>query len=189
MTIAKCVAMSLFGVYVLTCCLIQTGNVSNSTRRDYFENRLQQTCMAHIIYFLCLISSDITLTRLGALEQVAKVIGIGGSHGARCIKSWAKAYERRREPPTFEQGRHIKSFTLLSNTDIRKPLLEGLRERKWTMTTDALAECSKVRMLPEAIGKPANEELTKAMLRHLEVKLIPCILYKVIKSISMHTAQ
>ena len=128
-----------------------------------------------------------------ASEMAAVTHGFGKTNGGRLIRQWGNDWMKNQELPLSEQGCHVKVSSLLDNPDISNGILSYLRSNKWATHPKKLAAFHNNELLPAEAEKYikhiVDQEMPRAMKRHLELELFPRIRMKIGKGISVSTAR
>ena len=131
--------------------------------------------------------------RIDASRRAAESQGFSANWGSRLVRTWARAWVDSRALPKSDRGRHVKSYTLLSDPAIQAELRSYLRSNKWAVNRAKLVEFTKNKMIPEAAKKYGehivNEEMPRGLKRYMELELFPRIHLKVGKGVSLETAR
>ncbi|KAI5832086.1 hypothetical protein K523DRAFT_370933, partial [Schizophyllum commune Tattone D] len=127
-----------------------------------------------------------------ASEMAAEAHGFARNWGGRLVRHWVRTWIDKRELPVSERGCHAKTFSLLSDPNVRENVRSFLRSNKWSSDPQMLSTFMRNEMLPDLAKRYAVDEIAPQMARglkqYLEVELFPRIQFKVARGISM-TAQ
>jgi len=128
-----------------------------------------------------------------ASEMAAVTHGFGKANGGRLIRQWGNYWMENQELPSSERGHHVKVASLLDNPDISNEILSYLHSNKWATHPKKLAAFHNNELLPaeaeQYIKHIVDQEMPRAMKRHLELELFPRIRMRVGKGISVSTAR
>jgi len=128
-----------------------------------------------------------------ASEMAAVIHGFGKSSGGHLIRQWGNEWMKNQELPLSRQGHHIKVASLLDDPDFSNKILAYLCLNKWVTNPKKLAAFHNNELLPaeaeQYIKHIVDQEMPRAMKRHLELELFPRIRMRVGKGISVSTAR
>ncbi|KAL1722536.1 hypothetical protein EV715DRAFT_192812 [Schizophyllum commune] len=126
-----------------------------------------------------------------ASEMAAEAHGFARNWGGRLVRHWVRTWIDKRELPVSERGCHAKTFSLLSDPNVRENVRSFLRSNKWSSDPQMLSTFMKNEMLPDLAKRYAVDEIAPQMARglkqYLEVELFPRIQFKVARGISVRT--
>ncbi|KAJ2915126.1 hypothetical protein MD484_g5288, partial [Candolleomyces efflorescens] len=130
---------------------------------------------------------------MDASQRAAEGQGFGTQYGGWVLRVWVKLWVKKRELPASAHGRHVKSFTLLSDPVVQAELQLYIRSNKWAVNPANLVAFSQNRMVPMEAEKYlwdiTEHETPAGLKRYMELKLFPRIGLKPGKGISLATAR
>ncbi|KAH9913736.1 uncharacterized protein B0H18DRAFT_1087984 [Fomitopsis serialis] len=118
---------------------------------------------------------------ISASEIAAEGNGFSGQWGSRLVCTWVRAWIKDHKLPRSVIGKHVKSFSLLSDPSIRAK-----------MRSYKLTNFSQNKMVPvvatEYLKDIMSKEIPQGLKKYLELELFPRIHWKPGNGITLHTA-
>ena len=128
-----------------------------------------------------------------ASTQAAASNGFAAVWGGRLLCTWTRAWMKSKELPTSTQGKHAKTYSLLSDPAIATEMRVYLCSNKWAMNPEKLSQFTKNELAPKAAGDYlqhiTEQEMPRGLKRFMEVELFPRIHLKVGRGVSLSTAR
>lgn len=131
---------------------------------------------------------------MDASTRAAEAQGFSAGWGGRLVRTWVSGWVKERSLPTSARGKHVKSFTLLSDPKIKAELRSFVRSNKWAIDPKKLSDFTAQKLAPDVAKKYLKDivrkEIPCGMKKYLEVELFPRIHLKANgKGISLQTAR
>jgi hypothetical protein len=128
-----------------------------------------------------------------ASERAAESQGFAPKWGGWRVRHWVKQWLMERELPVSKKGAHPKTQSLLDDPVIRAELRSYLRSNKWAMDPVKMVAFTKNTMIPataeQYVQHIVDKEMPAGLKKYMEGELFPRIQLKVVKGVSLTTAQ